>query len=718
MKSLLQYRKTALWTCVIVFSIFVVHLAWAYIYTGGKYIGLPGGSVSVGVVSDGHTDPLNPFLYWKWQIDDTIYNLLFRSLIRYNPETEIYEWDLANCDISNLKHIECSLRNDAIWSDNTQITVEDIIKTFEAFSTKAQSSSIRKALTSVSIKQGDNNAIIIESPSVNYNLIEALSYPVLRSDVIDQLKNNRLKKESFITSWPFILEDASDNQEYNFHGIVLAKNPNYQKTVWLNKIRFKFFNDLGSLQRAVSTIEIIIPPASQENLTLGKSYKALEYRNYEFYGAFFNVDTLDKNLRAILLNNLSIRAHEALPNIANNTPVDSIFLSGATISGTKDLPMTLDKFMSEKGYKKKNLLLSEANAVSTTLESGGTIPKLKYFRNGDGASILYSDDPKWEISLFGTIPTTTTSVSINGYTLQEYFAWNPQFVYKISTAGGTLKDGKNTYELKLAQKDGTTLSETLTIYRALDKDVMTWYQQEVQNELLKELNTPEKITEREAEKQAKITKIEALEDHLYYNTNLEPYSIKLTYLSDKEAPLAYADFITKTLNQLWIFVDGNPIDAKTLDAMIKSDDKKYDIIIVGVRSPGTITDLGGAFFSSENGNPNFSNISSKNFVNLFEQLKNTTDITKANELKSEIISFMNDHNFYLPLSQPIHKIYMHLDVKWMHIPPILSNFSWLSSSLDILSKRQVYEKNLNGKNIGGFIGWIVENLSKKDNKQP
>lgn len=70
---------------------FLIHLVGAYIYSDGKYIGLPGGSVSVGAVSDSRPQPLNPLLYGHGKIDDTIYNMLFRSLIRYNSEKEIYE---------------------------------------------------------------------------------------------------------------------------------------------------------------------------------------------------------------------------------------------------------------------------------------------------------------------------------------------------------------------------------------------------------------------------------------------------------------------------------------------------------------------------------------------------------------------------------------------------------------------------------------------------
>ncbi len=288
---------------------------------------------------------------------------------------------------------------------------------------------------------------------------------------------------------------------------------------------------------------------------------------------------------------------------------------------------------------------------------------MQYFRNGNAYAILYSDDPAGEISLNGVVPNTTTSVTINGYTLQEYSAGNTAFVYKISTALGTIKDGKNTYNLELTQKDGSVLKETLTIYHTTDKEKMEEYKKSVDEELLTELNSAEKIAERETAKQEKIAKIQALEDNLYYNADYEPFSLKLTFVSDREASLTYADFTISAIRQLGIVVESDPIDTKGLDAMIKSGKKNYDMIIVGVRSPNTIADLGTAFFSSENGNPNFSNITSKNFVDNFKELKNTADKGAADELKQKIIDFMNEQNFYLPISQPVHKIYMHMDVK-------------------------------------------------------
>lgn len=91
MKSILHYRKSALIIFAVLFGFFFLHLIGVYVYSNGKYVGLPGGSVSVGFVSETHPDSLNPLAYGNGKTDDFLYNLLFRSLIRYNSEKAIFE---------------------------------------------------------------------------------------------------------------------------------------------------------------------------------------------------------------------------------------------------------------------------------------------------------------------------------------------------------------------------------------------------------------------------------------------------------------------------------------------------------------------------------------------------------------------------------------------------------------------------------------------------
>lgn len=120
------------------------------------------------------------------------------------------------------------MREDALWSDGTAITAADVVTSANIFKEKATNKNIRAALANATITS-NSGAISIESKTPNNSIVEAISYPVLRSDVIDQIKNNRLKKEGYITSGPFIFDETFDDKEFGFHRITLKKNPNYKK---------------------------------------------------------------------------------------------------------------------------------------------------------------------------------------------------------------------------------------------------------------------------------------------------------------------------------------------------------------------------------------------------------------------------------------------------------------------------------------------------------
>lgn len=90
---------------------------------------------------------------------------------------------------------------------------------------------------------------------------------------------------------------------------------------------------------------------------------------------------------------------------------------------------------------------------STTVSGEAVYETTKYWSNKANVTTLFVSDPTKEIILSGTIPANTVSVSINGYTLQEFTPGNTTFAYKVTTASGTLIDGRNIYTLTLGQAE-------------------------------------------------------------------------------------------------------------------------------------------------------------------------------------------------------------------------------------------------------------------------
>jgi hypothetical protein len=107
----------------------------------------------------------------------------------------------------------------------------------------------------------------------------------------------------------------------------------------------------------------------------------------------------------------------------------------------------------ELGYTKKTEILSKMELSSTTVSGEAIYETAKYWSNKADVTTLFVTDPTKELILSGNIPANTTSVSINGYTLREFTPGNTTFAYKVTTASGTLIEGRNTYVLTLGQSE-------------------------------------------------------------------------------------------------------------------------------------------------------------------------------------------------------------------------------------------------------------------------
>ena len=102
------------------------HLVYLYLYEGAQETPVEWGTISEAIIwSFPHLNPLLPSSDYNKYIN----SILYRSILRYNPENRKIESDIWNCDISNLVYIECFLENNIKWSDGTKITNDDIITT-------------------------------------------------------------------------------------------------------------------------------------------------------------------------------------------------------------------------------------------------------------------------------------------------------------------------------------------------------------------------------------------------------------------------------------------------------------------------------------------------------------------------------------------------------------------------------------------------------------
>lgn len=650
---------------------------------------------------------MDPFSYGQDDASDLVYRFLLRGLVRYDIATGVYTGDLTNCDLTDMTIILCTLRDDAVWSDGTRIKTDDIIASMDAFRSRATNTDIKSLLQWVKVnKKGEG--IEITSREKNQHMIELLTYPIVRSDVIASLGSGMIAPERYITSGPYTFTETVTDNEYGYDRITLSRNEKWAGVIWLDKISFKFFRDLQSLERSAETLTIVIPPVKNEKLELGRRFREYLYTNYEYFGVFFNTKTMSRILRNTLHWQIGTSFDDNI--IADHKRMDSIFQSGWALLPTERLKWFPD-VLRELGYIKKSEMVSKLNQSSTTVSGEATYPIAKYWNNKADVTTLFIDTPTSELVLTGKVPTSTTAVSVNGYVLQEFKPGNATYAYKVSTASGTIRDGLNTYILNVGQPDGKTDTETLSIYLTTDSTKMSEYKKQVQDAYNATQNTPALIAAREREKWDKLTQLQSLADEYYYNEKKEIFQVRIGYASGPQSTEAYATSIDASLRLLGVKTEFIPYWPKEIQSMIASGERKYDLLIIGVSVEWSLSSIGQLFSMSENkpGWVNFSTIENKPLDALFTELRGTTDASKREKIEQKIAKIMNTESFFVPISSPYHRIWIDRNISGIKPVEIIPDIASLEDVFVGTSIVESYVRDTN-KSTSGFWSWIGSKL--------
>ncbi len=700
-------KKTIIISSSILFILILLHLIGVYIFAGGHYEGVKGGSISIGIV-DTTPNPLNPFEYGKDDSTDLVYRFLFRGLVRYDIGSWVYTGDLTSCDLTDMTIIRCTLKDDAVWSDATRIKTDDIVSSIDMFRKRAPNKDIRRFLETVTVtKNGDT--VELRSTQRSPHMIDILTYPIIRSDIIEKTRSGSIDKQNYVTSGPYIFSEIVTDKEYGFDRITLVRNEKWRKSTWLDKIHFKFFKDLPSLERSTETLTIIIPPIKNEKLEIGPRFREYLYTNYEYFSVFLNTKSMSKILRNSL--HWQIWTYFSENIIDDHKRVNSIFASGGALLPTENLKWFPD-ILRELGYSKKSEMISKLQQSTTTVSGEVVYIPAKYWTNKANATTLFISDPITELLLTGNIPSNTISVNINGYTLKEFIPGNTTFTYKVNTLSGTLLPWKNIYTLTLQQKEWKTDTESLIVYLTSDISKMTEYKKQVQEDYNKTQNTAALIASRERTKEEKLKQLQTLRDEYYYNDKNEVFTIKIGYVVGPQSTETYANSINEALLLLGVKTELLPYGTKEIQAMIVSGKHVYDLLVIGVSIEGSISGIGQLFTINESkqGGVNFSNVENKTLDSLFMELRGTTEASKLGKIEQSIAKIMNTESFFVPISSPYHRIWVDRNIKGMPSVEIIPDIASFVGIFVGTSIKENYIRNTTNKDISGFLTWIISKL--------
>lgn len=650
---------------------------------------------------------MNPFEYGQDDATDLVYHFVLRWLVKYDIASGLYVGDLTNCNLSDMTNITCTLRDDAVWSDGTRIKTDDIIASMDAFRKSAKNTDIRSFLASVKItKDGEN--IVLKSSQKSQYMIEVLGYPIIKSDLIAPILSGALSAKNYITSGPYILGETTTDGEYWFDRITLLRNEKWAGVTWLDKINFKFFKDLPSLERSAETLTIAIPPVKNETLDIGPRFREYLYTNYEYFGVFFNTKSLNRILRNTLHWQIATSFSDNI--IEDHKRVNTIFQSGTSLLPTDALRGFSD-VARELWYTKKSEMITKLDQTSTTVSGEAVYPIAKYWTNKADVTTLYVDTPTTEIILTGKVPSDTLTVAVGDYHLQEFVPGNTTYAYKVTTASGTLHDWLNTYVLSLGQNEWKTDTETLKIYLTTDATKMAEYKKQEEDSYNATQNTPALIAAREREKWEKMKQLQALGDEYYYNDKNEVFQVRIAYASWPQSTETYAKSIDSALKLLWLKTELIPYGPKEIQSMIANGERNYDLLAIGVSVEWSLSSIGQLFAASEVGKNgiNFAQVENKTLDTLFGDLQSTTESTKREKIEQSIAKIMNTESFFVPISSPYHRIWIDRNIKWVPSIGIIPDISSLESVFVGTSIVENYIRDTN-KSISGFSSWVSSKL--------
>ncbi len=249
---------------------------------------------------------LNPLEYGQNTYKDMIFRFMFRSPIRGLPNGRGYVGDIANCDLSNLASITCKIQENALWSDGSKMSSQDVLATYEALKNQSVNPKISELIKSFDISGTGQEFTLKSRAGANPLTLDLLTYPIVRSDMVELIKSKRINKTNFISSGPYTYIDSGVDPVFGFDRVTLERSKENGKNVWIEKYIFKFFDDRTQLEKNIDTLHIILPTKDQSSKSIeSPRFAEMLYSTYEYIGLFFQSERVVSDLRQSLALSLS-----------------------------------------------------------------------------------------------------------------------------------------------------------------------------------------------------------------------------------------------------------------------------------------------------------------------------------------------------------------------------------------------------------------------------
>ncbi len=429
--------------------------------TGGTYIE---GSV-------GELKPLNPWFTVPNDVNGDIVSLVFSGLLRYNPDTNAIEDDLATYTVSgDAKIYTLKLKEGLTWHDATSdaphpVTADDVVFTFETIKDPAfPNSLLRQNFRGVSIVKVDDRTVQfrLEQPygfftsNLTLGLLPKKSFEGVPVKLLNQTLDFGFAP---VGAGPYKVKTISQTElstEVTLERVERPVTPEYR----LDRLVFRIFGDYRSLLSDVRNLDGIrlIAHTDAGKPIAPDRFATVDYTLPQYVALFYNLDRpamKDQKLRLGL--QLGTNKQEIVDAIGLAKIVDTPFLEleqGAWQYKFDPAAAQGALFESSWYYPEKIRLqrLLEQREANTT----GVLKVEQIVLLDTGAALTVS----------GVGEGLSGKDMINGVRLRSNPAQSGGWIVALPTHGGTgaLKIGMNL--IKLTDDEGRTLDSAYVLRTA------------------------------------------------------------------------------------------------------------------------------------------------------------------------------------------------------------------------------------------------------------
>lgn len=746
-----KLRKYLFLISVVFFVLTLSHLTYSYIYSDSKNLPVKWWTIFEWLVWD--FPSLNPLVpLYSDTNDKYVINLLYRSILKYDIDKKIFVWDIAKCDISSLINIECSINQDAKWSNWENITTDDILATYQFIKETESNKVLVTLLANTEIEVKDSNIIVFKNTRKDVNFLNVFLQPILNKKIIDTISKENVTSSFPITwwiySWKFVIDKVSEDESLWIKKLTLTKNDFYDKSN-ISKIILNIFPDINSFKKNYQVVNVF---NDSENNIWNSIYKFQnqKYTLNSFVWIFLNQNNIkNKDLRTYILNKLENNKLQQLLWVENFEIVNNPFLTSDTISSEVS-NKNFDSVMLSLWYKKKSSFIQELSKNNNAKEAEKVkvekveenknqeivIPEdlslEKYLKKSktifspsyvDNYNFISKDDVllKWKT------PENVSAVYVNDYKLNWFKNWNKEFYYRLKESVWNLNAWKNIYKIYFEIDWKKIFQEELLFIYYHDKNklkeeeknlAISIYKLEKEKELnnkkeeIKIDNNDQKTNEKIDKNKELLEKVEKLDENIYYNSKLEEFKLKLYFIEDwKKETTDTVKFIWDSLRELWIIVVTTPFSVKELPKIISNKDD-YDMILTWIHLWYLNSNLFPYLHSSQAKTwYNFANIRKPVLDLLVEEMKeNIYTEERTKEIQNKILKILKEEQVLKTLYTP--KINLLIDKK-IKIENKNSSLPYKSERNSILENAYIKEEkviDLSDKSISWFFKFIAKKL--------